>query len=104
VSRRRLLRLLFWITCGSNQECVSSAGLSSTDVMPSRSLRTTRHASFRRRLTPPPPSEQIAIIKQTKFAVCRAKDPAVAIVDEFLFPMDVDSHQVQTGVAIMAPE
>lgn len=36
--------------------------------------------------------ETIAVVKDTRFALCRTKDRAAAILDEFVFPVDVDSQ------------
>ena len=38
--------------------------------------------------------ETIAIVKDTRFALCRTKERAAAIFDEFVFPVDVDSQQM----------
>jgi len=35
---------------------------------------------------------QIAIVKDARFALCRTKDRAAAILDDFVFPVDVDSQ------------
>ena len=37
---------------------------------------------------------QIAIVKDARFALCRTKDRAAAILDDFIFPVDVDSQQM----------
>lgn len=44
--------------------------------------------------TPPPhhPTQQIAVVKDARFALCRTKDRAAAILDDFAFPVDVDSQ------------
>jgi hypothetical protein len=41
--------------------------------------------------TPHPPN-QIASVKDARFALCRTKDRAAAILDDFVFPVDVDSQ------------
>lgn len=38
--------------------------------------------------------ETIAVVKDTRFALCRTKDRAAAILDEFVFPVDVDSQSM----------
>jgi hypothetical protein len=36
--------------------------------------------------------ETIAVVKDARFALCRVRDRAAAILDEFVFPVDVDSQ------------
>lgn len=39
-----------------------------------------------------PQTPQIAVVKDSRFALCRTKDRAAAILDDFVFPVDVDSQ------------